>query len=216
MSCEYIDHDKNNEEISILCETVDPSLSQFGVKLSNLSELLSRAYVPVEIEFAKQYYQHLAQDKFLSTIAPYFKNGIDKVDWSAASEHVKRILGQFFKEDFPKSLAINKEMTDHYTHILLIAKASQNPVGVLYGLMSKTTACNVIRVPILGISPEAQSKGIGKILVKSLLKYVPQTQKISLSTRITNEKALNAYHRWGFVQMPKTMEHWTSLEYSRP
>lgn len=41
-----------------------------------------------------------------------------------------------------------------------------------------------------------------------------QKSNIQLTYRVTNDRAIKAYHAWGFVPSPNTMEHWANLEYT--
>lgn len=213
---QFLAQDKLGGEISVEFTTIDPLSPQFSEKLNSVSESLSRAYVPVEVQFARKFSDCLSKDKFLNSIEPFFKDGIDNVKWPQVEEKVKKVLSQFFGDDFPKSLAANKEMSSNFTHFFIVAKDKErnSPIGAIYCLMSKIDPEKIVRVPVFGVAPEAQSRGIGKLLMSSILKYIPHAKKTTLSTRITNERAINAYHAWGFVPSPNTMEHWANLEYT--
>lgn len=201
----------NDTQILIEFEKVDPSSHEFSESFRLLSEPLSRAYVPVESVFARKFPDCISQDKFLHSLQPFFSEGIDKVDWSLAEERIYGILKQFFGIDFAKSLSANQEIASSYSHYLAIARdsGSKAPLGALYCMMKN----DEVRVPVLGVTPEAQARGIGKRLMDSIKEHLPEAKKIALSTRITNEKALKAYHAWGFVPSLNTMEYWANLEY---
>ena len=213
---QFLTHDKLGKPLSVEFTTIDPLSPQFSEKLNSLSDSLSRAYVPVEVQFARKFSNCLSKDKFLHSIELFFKDGVDNVKWTQVEEKVKEVLSQFFSNDFPKSFAANKEMSSNFSHFFIIAKDkdTMSPLGAIYCLTSKTDHEKIVRVPIFGVSPEAQSRGIGKLLMSSILKCIPSTKKIALSTRITNERAINAYHAWGFVPSPNTMENWANLEYT--
>lgn len=212
---QFLTQDKMGKEILVEFKTIDPLSPEFSEKLNSASDSLSRAYVPVEVQFARKFSDCLSKDKFLHSIEPFFKDGIDNVNWPLVEEKVEAVLNQFFGDDFPKSLAANKEMSLSFSHFFIVAKNkdTMSPIGAIYCLTSKTDPEKIVRVPIFGVSPEAQSRGIGKLLMSAILKCIPSTKKISLSTRITNERAINAYHAWGFVASPNTMENWANLEY---
>lgn len=212
---QFLIQNKLGEELSIEFTTIDPLSAQFSEKLHSVSDSLSRAYVPVEVQFARKFSDCLSKDKFLHSIEPLFKDGMDNVMWPEVEEKIKRVLSQFFSHDFPKSFAANKEMSSNFSHFFIVAKDKDTmlPLGAIYCLTSKADHEKIVRVPIFGVSPEAQSRGIGKLLMSAILKCIPNTKKIALSTRITNERAINAYHAWGFVPSPNTMEHWANLEY---
>ncbi|MFA6915502.1 MAG: GNAT family N-acetyltransferase [Parachlamydiales bacterium] len=210
----FLVQDKLGAQILIEFAIIDPLSTQFSEKLNSVCECLSRAYVPVEVQFAKQFPDCVSQDKFLHSIAPFFKNGFDEVPWSLVEEKIKEVLMHFFSKDFPNGLAANKEMSSNYIHFFLTAidTKTSSPLGAIYCLTSITDN-EIVRVPIFGVSPDVQSRGIGKLLMSSLLKSIPSTKKIALSTRVTNQRAISAYHAWGFVPSPTTMEYWANLEY---
>ena len=213
---QFLTQDKLGRQISIEFEIVDPLSPQFSEKLITVSDSLSRAYVPVEAQFARQFPESLSRDKFLNSLEPFFKEGVSKVEWPLVEASIENILLNFFGDVFSKSLSANKEVCSNFTHFLILAKDknSPSPLGAIYCMMSNGESEHTVRVPIFGVAPEAQSRGIGKLLMRSILKQIPNAKKIALSTRVTNEKALNAYRSWGFVSSPNTIEHWTNLEYS--
>lgn len=211
---QIITHDKLNNKITIECETIELYSEHFPQKMQSIGVGLASAYTPVELEFAKQFPHSVAQDKFLQSVAPHFKEGVEGVDWPQVEMEIKQTLEKFFTFGFQKSLSANKEMKAHFTHHLLIAKEGVNPIGALYCMMAKEDAERVVRVPLFAINPEAQSRGIGKSLMGAVLKHIPDCKKIALSTRVTNHKAIKAYQQWGFTPVPNTMEQWVNLEYS--
>lgn len=213
---QFLTQDKLGRQISIEFEIIDPLSPKFSEKLALISDSLSRAYVPVEVQFARQFPESLSQDKFLNSLEPFFKDGISKVEWPVVEENIENILRKFFGNTFSKSLSANKDVCSNFTHFLILAKDKNNPspLGAIYCMMSNAENEHTVRVPIFGVAPEAQSRGIGKLLMRSILKQISNAKKITLSTRVTNEKALNAYRSWGFVSSPNTMEHWANLEYS--
>ena len=213
---QFFAYDKLGKEILVEFTRVDPQSPQFSEELNSISDMLSRAYVPVEVEFVRKFSSNLSKDKFLNSIEPFFKDGIDNVKWPQVEERVKQILIQFFGDDFSKSLAANKEMSTNFTHLLIVAKeqGTKSPIGAIYCLMNKVDPEKIVRIPVFGVSPKAQCQGIGKLLMNSILKCIPDAKKIALSTRVTNERAIKTYHAWGFVPSPNTMEHWLNLEYT--
>lgn len=213
---QFLTQDKLGGQISVEFEIVDPLSIQFSEKLALISDNLSRAYVPVESQFARQFPESLSRDKFLNSLEPFFKDGVSKVEWPLVEENIENILRKFFGDAFSKSLSANKEVCSNFTHFLILAKEKNDPspLGAIYCMMSKAESEHIVRVPIFGVAPEAQSRGIGKLLMRSILQQIPRAKKIALSTRVTNDKALKTYRSWGFVSSPNTMEHWANLEYS--
>lgn len=195
---------------------VDPTSNQLASQFKELASLLAAAYVPVELEFARKNHTALDKDKFLNILQPYFQDGLDRVAWDVVEAKLNAILKQFFAEGFLKGLSANSDICANNTHYLAIARDSANnaPLGALYGWMNNTGPEKNFRVPIFGVAPKAQGEGIGKALLSSLFENIPSLQKVHLSTRATNEKALSLYHHLGFTLLPSTLENWVNLEYS--
>lgn len=212
----YTAKDKFGHNVTIESQILDPQSSLFSDSLKSLSEILAQAYVPVELQFAKMHPEVLSTDMFLNSLVPLFKDGINNVDWPLAENRIGTILRQFFAEGFAKSMSANSAASAGFDHLLVVAKDLKTgvPVGAIYFLISKQDPHSNIRIPIFGVAPNAQHRGLGKLLMSSVLKHMPETKKISLSTRSTNENALKAYQAWGFAftQSPKGMEAWASME----
>lgn len=190
--------------VSIEFEAIDPLSSQFSERMSSMSEMLTDAYTPVEMQFAKKFPEAVSQDKFLHSLPSFFKES-----------EIRNILKQFFSENFTKSLSSNREVCLNYAHFLISAKDrnTKSLQGALYCMVNKAEHEKIVKVPIFGVSPDMQGCGIGKRLMHAIFEHIPWVKKIILSTRITNERALNAYHAWGFVDAPNTMKYWANLEY---
>lgn len=61
--------------------------------------------------------------------------------------------------------------------------------------------------------PAEQQRELEKLLMSSIFKLVPDTRRIFLHTRTTNEDAIKKYNSWGFVQFPGNLAGWPDFEY---
>ncbi|EFB41685.1 GNAT family N-acetyltransferase [Parachlamydia acanthamoebae] len=210
----YVVHDKTGEEILIELKQIDPQSTFLSEQFNEYSEILAEAYMPVEKQFAMQFPESIGKDMFLNTLEPLFKNGLSNVNWNFAEEKIRAILRLFFAEGFAKSMVVNKEVCAAYDHLIVTAKNKETkaPLGIIYFFISKEQPQSNVRVPVFGIAPKNQNRGLGKLLMSSILNQFPETKKILLSTRITNEKALNAYRTWGFAETQNMMEYWVNME----
>ena len=207
--------DKQVESITLELTQIDPQSIHSFDKLKDCAALLTEAYVPIEKQFAKQFPDAIAQDKFLNVLMPLFKNGIDNAKWDLAEEKIRTILMNLFEEDFAKNMSANEDISSDYEHLIVTArnKNTKALLGMIYFFISKENPQTNARVPIFGISPKSQNKGLGKLLMSSILCKFSNIQKISLSTRVSNDNALTAYRNWGFTQTQNTMEYWVNMEY---
>lgn len=203
-------------QFSLEIFTVDPSSKNLAAQFKEIAPALAAAYVPVETDFARQNPKALQNDKFLNVLQPFFADGLEKVTWDVVEAKVHSLLSSFFADSFLKGLASNTEICQNNTHYLAIARdpKTKAPLAALYGWINKNGKEKNIRIPIFGVQPKAQGEGIGRALLSLLFQKIPNLQKIHLSTRISNQKALKAYHNWGFTLLPTTMENWVNLEYN--
>lgn len=192
---------------------VNPLSADLAKQFKEVAALLSAAYIPVELEFAKNHHKTLDQDKFLNALHPYFQDGLENVSWPTVEAKLNSLLHQFFAEQFLKGLSSHTDICTKNTHYLCVARdsATQAPLAALYGWMNP--AEHSCRIPIFGVTPKAQGQGLGRALLNSLFSQNPTLEKIYLSTRATNEKALSVYHHWGFTLLPPTVPNWVNLEY---
>lgn len=70
-----------------------------------------------------------------------------------------------------------------------------------------------IKAALFGVLPEAQNRGLEKLLMSSIFKILPDINHIFLHTRSTNQRAIALYKEWGFVEIAGKLPNWTDLEY---
>lgn len=72
-------------------------------------------------------------------------------------------------------------------------------------ILSRQTA-DVIDVTRLGIAPEAQGRGLGRLLLEAIL--LAADRPVMLNVRKTNARALRLYHRCGFRVVAQIQDSW--------
>ncbi|MFC1842614.1 GNAT family N-acetyltransferase, partial [Candidatus Dependentiae bacterium] len=111
---------------------------------------------------------------------------------------------------------------DMYIFVKLRNKETKKLLGFTTFLIKPEYPQNSVKDMSIGVIPEAQGRGLGKLLISSIFKIIPTVKRIFLFTRVTNDNAIGAYKAWGFtkdlhpIQDPNFMfkkEHWESLEY---
>jgi ribosomal protein S18 acetylase RimI-like enzyme len=58
-----------------------------------------------------------------------------------------------------------------------------------------------ISLELLAVDPQAQGRGLSRSLVSSILKLMPETNYIGLSTTIWNKRAHSVYKKLGFAEI---------------
>jgi len=194
--------DKLGNTVNFEWHMFDESLPGFDQTMKSISDIVVKAYTPVELHYVQKHPESIAGDfKYLESL---FDKGIENVNWAMVEEHVKANLKKLIEIDFPTIFGGNT------LSILVVAKnqKTQKQLGVVLFLINPDCAYGDVCAPVLGIIPEAQHRGLGKLLLGLIFRLISSTKRIILSTRITNEQAINAYNSWGFTDYPV----WTNVE----
>jgi hypothetical protein len=179
-------------------EATSPLLTS---RIRELSNILIDTYVPMELEFARQHPEAVPSEFFLKPLAELFK--APKVNWQAAEEQLKGVLQQFFnKTDFAQ-FAQSEDLC-----LLVVAKSQGIAHGMIQFLITPEYEYGTIKAGFY-----AAQKGIEHELMGSVFKVLPETNRIFLHTRSTNEASLALYRSWGFTQFEGPLPYWTDMEY---
>ena len=198
---------------------LDPS---FADGMKQAWEVARPAYVPVEMQFLKAFPEVVGKEPYFKAFEPLFTNGTEQVDWAAAETIMTNILKGHFVFD---PTMFNEAMVKAYGQDGCIMVTAKNSAGALLGFatfMTRATyPAHTVKVMALGVAPEHQKRGLGKVLMSSIFKILPATSNLFLCTRATNNTALAAYKAWGFAPDANpimdhafNLAHWTFLKYN--
>lgn len=180
------------------------------------------AYTPVEMQFLKTFPEVVGTEPYFKPFEPLFANGIDNVDWNAATKIMESILQNHFIFDptqFPQEM-IAASSQDICFVVIAKDAATNQPLGFITFLMRHSYPRGEIKVMSFAVAATHQNRGLGKLLMSSIYKIDPTIKRIFLCTRVTNSNALQAYRSWGFVtdekpilDHPFNLAHWSFMEY---
>ncbi|MCS5710634.1 GNAT family N-acetyltransferase [Candidatus Berkiella aquae] len=190
-------------------EYLEPDSPQFNQKIRSLSDILVHTYTQMELQFSQTYPQAVPNEFFLKSLAPFIKAG-ENIDWLLIEAKIKDIFQQFFATtDFSQFAKSNE------TYLFIVAKDLEtgNPLGLIQFLISPEFGDDVVKVCYFGIMPIAQNQGLDKILMSTIFKLLPDTRRIFLHTRSSNQKAIETYRAWGFKQFNESTPNWPDFEY---
>ena len=87
-------------------------------------------------------------------------------------------------------------------HYLFTVKEldSEKLLGIVMFQVGKEHEHGTVELGPLAVTPEAQGRGLSKILTCSILKLLPQTNRIILEALCSNTKAIDIYKSFGFTQ----------------
>jgi len=188
--------------------------SDFYEKQSQMIETSVEAFTKVEMDFLKAHTDEALQDEHFKTLKPFFADGKQNVDWDAATQKMRDRIRAIYETK-------NEALSSDFVFIFVILKDQETnkQLGSAQFFIMPDYPDGDVRVVSIAVKPEHQRKGLGKLLMDSVINIIPETKRIFLSTRITNEGAISAYKKWGFTEDPHPSvghfmfpDHWIHLE----
>ena len=81
----------------------------------------------------------------------------------------------------------------------------------IVGFISCLQETNSATIDLIGVSTEAQGKGIGTVLVKAVIShYTNSVSSIKVGTQLNNEASIGLYNSTGFKKVDEAITfHWT-------
>ena len=151
-----------------------------------------------------------------------FKQALAAKNWKRVAALMPVVIKQIYVMDYAAFAKAGFGIANR--HFFVTAKDGET--GKLLGFVEFFVTPNYpagdIKCSSFAVAPEAQNRGLGKLLMSSIFKIVPECKRIFLSTRITNDVARRAYTAWGFVPDTNPIQepffkqnpaHWMFFEY---
>lgn len=209
-SGQFSTQDSMARPIVLEWEKIDPKTVRLTEKIKLLSPLLIKAYSEIEIEFARKKPDEISNDMFLKHLNALLVNGIDKVDWNLVQAQLSNTLNNFFtKMDWSQYSKPND------LHLFVVAKDQKtgNQLGMIQFIISSEYALGSVKVELYDGVNSKESSEIQKILLSSIFKLMPNTNRIFFHTRITNADGIEAHEALGFSKFMGDLPNWIDLEY---
>jgi ribosomal protein S18 acetylase RimI-like enzyme len=211
----FLADDYFKKPIILEWEEIIGKTEMLDTKIKSISKILIPTYLKQEVEFISKNTkvftsEDIANDFMIKALAPLLEQGKGKVNLKLLEEKTKNVLDEFFE-----SINWSQYSTSQDVNIFVIAKdqKTKEQLGVIQFLMRPEFPENNVKAALFGIIPSAQNRGLEKILMSSIFRLRPDTQRIFLHTRSTNQQAILDYENWGFTQFKGNLPHWTDLEY---
>lgn len=195
--------------------TSDPD---FNDLMKSISSLAIQAFASVELEFLKKFPEALKTERMYQSITLEADSDNQDAYWKEIASKLGHIINQMYtKTDWSKFPS-----EDLYIFVTAWDAESKKQLGFITFFMRPHYPYGTIKVTAIGVLPEAQGKGLGKLLMSSVFSIIPEIQKVFLCTRVTNQNALRAYRSWGFTQDKEPIKepghvfdpaYWTFMEY---
>jgi GNAT superfamily N-acetyltransferase len=217
--------DKTGRPVILEWLKTDMASLEYVTTMKSVLDIACPTYTKVEVEFLRAHPEVVGKEDYFKPFEPLFKDGVASVDWHLVEQKMQEILTSMFiidvsvySDDMKKKLSTVEQffisVKDEKTGTLL---------GFVQFLITPEYAEGDIKGIAFAVRPEVQNRGLGKLLVSSILKILPDLKRIFLCTRITNIIAQKAYYNWGFTneidpvieehRYTFNVNHWIFLEY---
>jgi len=194
----------------------------FAVAMKDTWSFARNAYTPVEMQFLKAFPDVVGKEPYFKQFEPLFASRVENVDWNAAEGIMEEILQGHFVFDptqLPEEIIKTYE-NDNAFFVTAKDQAADKTIGFITFLIGANYAVGDVKVFAFAVDVAHQKRGLGKLLMSSIFKIIPDIKRILLATRVTNDIALKAYGSWGFgkdenpiVDHDFKLDHWLYMEY---
>lgn len=170
-----------------------PDLAAFKRQICDLA---CQTLAPIEVQFLKAYPQAVSQEMFLKPCSPFFEKG--DVDWDSVEATIQSTMKQFYLTDLASfGPAVIKPLLDD-VYFLVSIKENAQLLG--FAMFAITPALPFGNVKLINLALKEESRGLDQLLMSSIFKILPKTERVFLFVRPTNETALKTYTSWGFAR----------------
>lgn len=193
--------DEHNEPVVLdwkMTNILSPDLATFK---NDVADIAAQTTASMEIQFLHKYPEAASSEYFLKPCEPFFKNGLESVDWQKVEQTLQTTVKQFYLTDISKfGDAIKPLMEDVYGIVSIKNQNTQTILGFMMFSITPALADGNIKVMHVAVTPTSEHRGLEKLLMSSIFKMLPTTKRIFIGTRPTYEQALKTYCSWGFLQ----------------
>ena len=190
---------------------------EFAKTLKKVGDICAEPYVSVESDFFRANPNLELDDYYLKQFEPFFLNGFENVNWPGVEEKIQQVMKQFHSMDCSK---FNPEFM--YFFVIVKDKKTEKELGEAIFFIAPEYPFGDIKCIDFAVATSEQGRGLGKLIMSSILRIIPDLNRIFLCTRPTNTKAMNCYRACGFTVDADPIQeihckmkpgHWSSFEY---
>ncbi|KKP35834.1 MAG: hypothetical protein UR26_C0002G0134 [candidate division TM6 bacterium GW2011_GWF2_32_72] len=199
--------DKFGRQVVFELFSMNLRTDEFNEKIQKLSEVYGKAFLAPIKALLKDY-------SFIFSNIKFYK------------KFNKLMVINDFKESERRSVEIKacKDLAQHFIDVetvissdvstwVVVAKDKETDLilGFLEFSLYKKASARSIRVEIIAFLPEVQHLGLGKLILSSIFKFLPETKRITLGVLKSNLNAIKAYNSYGFV-MCEPEKEWSNID----
>ena len=225
---QFTAQDKAGTPIILEWTVTDVRSPNFSVLQKSICDIVVQAFAHVEIQFLKVHPE--LHDEYCQSFEPLFKNGpaandlqelkqaLKAANWQLSEEKMQSVLRAMQLIDYS-----NFGVEDVHIFVLVKDDKSKKLLGYATFYIMPEYPDGDVKITGIALTQTEQNRGLGKLLMSSVLKIIPKVKRIINSAHPTNDKAIRAYQNWGFVSnpnpisephMPINKKHWVYLVYN--
>lgn len=222
--------DKSGKQVVLEWIKTDMASPEYEKAMKSVWDIACPTYTKVEVDFLRVHPEVVGKEDYFKPFEPLFKNGIQNVSWPLVEEKMQEILKQVFVFDVSAFAEELKKKFSSAAHIFVTVKnqGSNEMLGFISFLVIPEYVDGDVKCIAFAVKSEEQNRGLGKLLMSSICKILPDLKRIFLCTRTTNIIAQKAYYNWGFVKYGTNdgvtqvfeehdytfdLNHWIFMEY---
>ncbi len=218
----YSAHDKHGTSIILEWQKTTMFAPEYLAIMKDVWPIARSAYLPTEMDFLRAFPHVVGTEDYYKPFEPLFKDGVATVNWTKAEAVQQELLKSHFVYD--TSTWGPEVLAQFGKDVCYVITTREQKTNTLLGFITFMTRANYtsgdIKMMAVAVAPAYQRRGLGKLLMSTILKINPTVKHISLHTRVTNTTGLKAYGTCGFTKdaqpimdYPTNLEHWTFLGY---
>lgn len=216
-SGQFASKDSSGAPIVLEWKITDILSSDLALFKNDVSEVAAQTTAAMEVQFLHEHPEAVSSEYFLKSCEPFFKNGLESVDWQHVEQTIQATVKQFYLTDISMfGEAIKPLLDDVYGFVTVKNQNAQAILGFIMFSITPALAEGNVKVIHVAITPTAERRGLDKLLIGSIFKILPATKRIFIGTRPTHEHALKEYCSWGFLQdfaFTQDQGHIVNLQY---
>jgi GNAT superfamily N-acetyltransferase len=218
-SGQFTAHDKLGSPVIIEWQKTKLVAPEFAAATKSVWELTRKAFVPVEMQFLRAHPEVVGTEDYFKPFEPLFKNGPQAVDWNKVEETMEALLKSY--QIFDASTLSAEIIAMYAQDIYYFVTVKDQQTNGLLGYITFIVQSNVVKGAMsIAVDPACRNRGLGKLIMSSILKIRPDIERFFLSTRVTNDTARKAYLSWGFTKDENPVvdpalnpKHWIFFKY---
>ena len=219
---QFTANDKQGAPVIIEWQKTTLFAPEYAAIMKAVWPFACQAFMPVEMQFLRIHPEVVGTEGYYKPFEPFFKDGLQNVDWGKVEDAMQTLLKSHFIFDTSTwGAEVVAMFANDIFYVITVKDQQTNTLrGFITFMVRPNYALGDIKSISAAVDPAYQNRGLGKLLMSSMLKIKPDTKRIFMCTRVTNRLVLIASRILGFTKDINpvmdhafNLDHWIFLEY---